>query len=87
MEDQEVLCSNCFETLAMDQVDFHSTTCFKGTEFTSRSHRYVTENEEQEYNAKTEEINERLSKLIKTMINKLDSEPDVGNNRNSFTTE
>ena len=57
----------------MSDVDLHSTTCFKGGEYTSRSHRYVTEDDEQEHRAKIDEINKRLSKFIETMINKLDS--------------
>ena len=78
LEEQEVLCSNCFETVTMSQVDMHSSTCFKGSELTSRSHRYVTEDEDQEHRARTEEINQRLFKLIETMFLKSNNENKNG---------
>ena len=54
----------------MSQVDEHSATCFRDAELTSRS-RYVTEDDEQEHRAINAEINNRLSKLMQTLIAKL----------------
>ena len=60
----------------MDQVDMHSITCFRDAEFTSRS-RYVTEDDEQEYMSILDDINNRLFKLIQTLLTKLQSLGDT----------
>lgn len=79
LEDQEVLCSNCYETIPMSFVDKHSTTCFKDEPSFRLSHTpnrpsTVTVDEEQEYRVKSDELNERIFKLIQTFLRKLDSQ-------------
>ena len=59
----------------MDKVDMHSSTCFRDAEFTSRS-RYVTEDDEHEYMSILDDINNRLFKLIQTLLTKLQSLQD-----------
>ena len=55
----------------MSQVDEHSATCFRDAELTSTRSRYVTEDDEQEHRVITAEINNRLTKLMQTLITKL----------------
>ena len=78
LEDQEVLCSKCYETIPMNLVDTHSTTCFieePSFRMSTAQHRgNVTVDEEQEYSTKSEELNERIFKLIQTFLRKLDSQ-------------
>ena len=83
LEDQEVLCSNCYETIPMSLVDKHSTTCqvdelpsFRGSARRSGKGnlRMTTVDEEFEYRTHTDEINERIFKLIQTFLRKLDSQ-------------
>ena len=79
LEDQEVLCSNCYETIPMNHVDKHSTTCFNDEPMYRQSVGRVgrpssrTVDDETDYRAKTEELNERIFKLIQTFLRKLDS--------------
>ena len=66
----------------MHKVDEHSTTCFKDepsfrqSQIGKEDHmpQALTLNEEQEYRAKTDELNERIFKLIQTFLRKLDSQ-------------
>ena len=80
LEDQEVLCSNCYETIPMHHVDKHSTTCFKDEPSFRLSQNpgmhpsQVTLDEEQDYRQKSDELNERIFKLIQTFLRKLDSQ-------------
>ena len=78
LEDQEVLCSKCYETIPMNLVDTHSITCFieepSFRQSTAQHRGNVTVDEEQEYSTKSEELNERIFKLIQTFLRKLDSQ-------------
>ena len=82
LEDQEVLCSNCYETIPMSAVDKHSAVCHVESQHARASARAggdgrattMTVDEEQEYRAQTEELNERIFKLIQTFLRKLDSQ-------------
>ena len=78
LEDQEVLCSKCYETIPMNLVDSHSATCFieePSFRMSTAQHRgNVTVDEEMEYSTKSEELNERIFKLIQTFLRKLDSQ-------------
>ena len=64
----------------MSQVDKHSMTCSKDEPSFRASQNHairpsnITVDEEQEYRAKTEELNERIFKLIQTFLRKLDSQ-------------
>ena len=45
LEEQEVLCSNCYDTIPMREVDTHSESCFKEELKSIRlslNHRYTT---------------------------------------------
>ena len=66
IEEQEVLCSNCYETIPMNSVDLHSASCIKESALQSarRSMVNYTIDEEIEYQNKCKETNERLTKLI-----------------------
>ena len=81
MEDQEVLCSNCFETIPMTLVDEHSTTCFKDEPVGYNRHTMdgrrlttITVDEEIEFQTQSEELNTRIFKLIQSFLRKLDSQ-------------
>lgn len=77
LEEQEVLCSNCYETIPMSIVDSHSAMCFKeNRETTSRltMRSQQEEDEENEYNSKLQELDERILKLINTFLKKLESQ-------------
>ena len=71
LEDQEVLCSNCYETIPMSAVDKHSAVCHVESQHARASARAggdgrattMTVDEEQEYRAQTEELNERIADL------------------------
>ena len=56
----------------MSKVDEHSAICFRDAELTSTRSRYVTEDDEQEHQAITAEINNRLTKLMQTLVTKLE---------------
>ena len=66
IEEHEVLCSNCYETIPMNEVDTHSASCIKDSALPSarRSILNYTIDEEIEYQNKCKEANERLTKLI-----------------------
>ena len=80
IDDQEVLCSNCYETIPMSAVDLHSTTCFKdepnlrASQVHESRHTQVTVDQEIEHQQQCEELNERIFKLIQTFLRKLDSQ-------------
>ena len=81
IDDQEVLCSNCYDTIPMASVDEHSTTCFKDEPSFRQTMNHdgrrlttVTIDEENEFNSQREELNERIFKLIQTFLRKLDSQ-------------
>lgn len=65
----------------MNNVDLHSTTCFKDEPSYRQSQQVikdgyaanVTVDEESEFRAKGDELNERVFKLIQTFLRKLDS--------------
>lgn len=73
LEDQEVLCSNCYETIPMLQVDTHSVTCFKEQKGMTPRVTVHSEDEDAEYNTKLQELDERIVKLINTFLKKLES--------------
>jgi len=81
VEEQEVLCSNCYDTIPMNAVDSHSNLCFRNEPPMRPSHLEsgrktadITVDQEKEHIAMLEDLNNRISKLIKTLMRKLDSE-------------
>jgi len=70
IEEQEVLCQNCYEMIAMTSVDTHSLTCFRNETSLrpSQAGDYTRTDfsidEEREHLKKTQELDDRIFKLI-----------------------
>lgn len=61
LDDQEVLCSNCYETIHFNTVNQHSETCFKEQKKAASFEKTVIiEDTETEFNENIQVLNERI---------------------------
>lgn len=77
IEELEVLCSNCYETIAVHEVDSHSLTCnvavnnLDSSLFSVRSSQF--KDEESAFKVLLQECNEKIFKIIQTFLRKLEN--------------